>query len=319
MSNSTPVGAVVNEAVQFVLHRWGAVFRFFFAPVLLSVVLFSAFAASVIDQEKAAAAGEIATIADFLAIVRLPLPTVIFMGLVATSATALLLAGAAASLYRLVALGEDRPGYFQVRVDGPAARVFLASIILGVISLVIWGAAAAIAQAIGGGSPLVLMKEFANFYMEVAATGDEPDDIPPELRQAFIDHGASFALWCFMGLAASLYAGVKLAPFAPGAAIENRLILLKSVRMTTGHAWSILGSLTLLAAFTFIIALIAGLAINIINQISGLLMSQGAGLALVGLAFSAIVVAGQILIRAFTTGAQGALLAIIYRRLETGE
>ena len=81
-----------------------------------------------------------------------------------------------ASVYRLVALGEERPGLFHLRFDGPAVRVFWALIISGVISMVIWLIALAIALAAGGlgfGDYFRDMGEFFMTAINAALTGSE--------------------------------------------------------------------------------------------------------------------------------------------------
>ena len=44
MSAKLPVGDTINEAFQFGLHRWGAVLRFGWAPVVVSMVVMLVFA-----------------------------------------------------------------------------------------------------------------------------------------------------------------------------------------------------------------------------------------------------------------------------------
>ena len=108
MSGRVPAGEILNEAFQFGFYRWLTVFRF------------------------ANSFSDILNVSPFTAVV---------LGVIAAIILMVAFAGMFASVYRLVALGEDRPGFMQLRFDGPAQRVFMAQLILNAINYVIMIAA----------------------------------------------------------------------------------------------------------------------------------------------------------------------------------
>ncbi|NOX95769.1 MAG: hypothetical protein GXP04_11955, partial [Alphaproteobacteria bacterium] len=139
MSQKLPVGDVLNEAVQFGLHRWSTVLRFALGPILVSMLLFVVVAAVLLEPSSFVANSDDATLESMKDGLRFPMSITVLIGGLAYLFVIFLLCGVMASMYRLVALGEDRRGFFQLRMDGPAKRVFFAYLILMLLNFAIWG------------------------------------------------------------------------------------------------------------------------------------------------------------------------------------
>ena len=95
---------------------------------------------------------------------RVPVPVAAIIGLAAYIFVILLFSGVLASIYRLAALGEDRPGVFQLRLDGTAKRVFFALVILVFINVVISFVSVAAGLAITGTSTTDFLAVFGQFF-----------------------------------------------------------------------------------------------------------------------------------------------------------
>ncbi|MHA7873650.1 MAG: hypothetical protein ACX939_14975, partial [Hyphococcus sp.] len=269
MSRQLPIGDVMNEAVQFALHRWLTVLRFAWLPGVVSIVLFGAFFAALFDPALFMSESPEEQAAALMAGLRMPWQTAVAIGVVLYGIVTFLFSGVAASLYRLVILGEDRPGVFHLRIDGPAFRVFLAFVIVFLISSAVSGAAMMAALAVTGqswGDVVEGVKAFAAL-VEASEAGGEPDDMAVfgALAPLFQVLGAAFLFWVIP----TVYFAVKLAPFPPGSAAENRLLLFGSFAMTFGHFWSILGIFILYILFIMVLSIIYGLADTILQMLAG--------------------------------------------------
>ena len=223
--------------------------------------------------------------------------------LVASILSGILISGFYASLYRLVALGEDRQGIFQIRFDGAARRTFFAILIMSLISILIWFFAALIAKVLTGTSFQELVSGFESLM-------DNPENYA----------GAAgifkFALLTLaIGTLPGIYVGVKLAAFPAACAVENRLVLLKSYAMTKGHAWSIFGAVILYSLAFFALSIVLELSTSIIGLIADYFVSQsGDGINLASVLLL-IAPAIQVCFQIFTVGVQVAFGGSIYRRL----
>lgn len=317
MSEKLPVGETLNEAFQFGLKRWGTVIRYGWATFAVAIAAFTVYAVAVIGPGvfKAAAGGE--EINSMKDIFQMPIPTVIGLGVVVYAVVALLFCGVIASLYRLVALGEDRPGIFHLRVDGPAVRVFLSFFIIAVLNALIWAAALGISFAING-------QDFGSFwrqcvrFIELAAASETGEVSNTEVLSAFSAIFQSFMLGGLIALVPLLYLNIKLIPFPPGTAAENRLLLFGSFGLTMGHFWSILGAYVLFIIFVMILTIIFQIALAVLQAIGGLATDMGGALAIVGAVLGVVVFLASLFFNIFLFGVQVALRAVIYRRLATG-
>lgn len=318
MSQKVPVGEVMNEAVQFGLHRWATVLRFAWAPTVFSILLFLLFFAALFSPSFFTSMNEAADFSDLKEGMRFSVPLAIAGAAAIYLFIILLYCGVAASLFRLVALGEERPGIVQLRLDGPAFRVFFSYLIIMIISGVIWTAAIMAAMAMNGESWSSLMEGLKNFgELAAAAEQDSADELAAlgALMTPFKIFGLAF-LFAAIPL---IYMSVKLAPFPPGSAAENRLLLFGSLSMTVGHAWSIFGVFLLYIAFVMVLSIVYGLADAVLQGLADLLTSFGSVFAIVALVMYLLLAAVAIFFQLFMMAIQYAVPAIIYRRLKTGE
>lgn len=317
MSKKLPVGETINEAFQFGLHRWGAVLRFGWLPFLASIaVMFTAVFAMLDFTAIPQGEQQLESIDEVRNIFRFPISIVVVVGLAAYALMFFLISGAFASVYRLAALGEERPGFFHFRTDGPAVRVFFAFAILTAINTVLWGLALTAALSMTNSSWREFIDAFVQFFQISAAT--ESGDVDSrEVMQALM---APFkVIWLSLLIAAIplIYVNVKLVPFAPGSAAENRLLLFGSFAMTTGHFWSIVGVWLLYFLLMIVISIIFQLVIMIINMLMMFLIGQGSALAIAGVILLVAYIGGSIWFNSFVYALQLGLQAIIYRRLKT--
>lgn len=318
MSDKMKVGQVVNEAVRFGRYRWGAVIRFGWLPAIVSCLLFVAYAAFVINFETAQAMANEEISFELASFFRAPLPVVIALGLVVYSIMILLFSGVYASIFRLVAMGEERPGIFHLRMDGPAVRVFLAYLILTIIGFVIWIISIGVGFVITGKNAFSLFPLIGQVIGEFVAVGEtyEPSkQLLTQLGEAVEPYG----LGILLGLIPMVYILIKLFPFPAASAVEDRLVLLGSFRMTFGHWWTIFFSVLLMVVFLSIAVMIFELTSSILELIFEYALAQGGTLTALGaiLGFGLLVV--SIVFNAFIYAVQFSMHAIVYRRLTTGE
>ncbi|MEZ5891598.1 MAG: hypothetical protein R3C58_00400 [Parvularculaceae bacterium] len=319
MSDRIRVGDILNEAFQFGLHRWPSVLRFVWLPMLAALCLSYGFLTLAIDldayQEAIKAAnGGLVSAAPYL---RMPLTAAVMLGIGVVVAMLFIYSGAYASIYRLAALGEDRPGILPFRFDGPAQRVFVGQLILAAIQLAIWGAAFIIAFASSGVSFSDIGAAFGEYAAMIGRASAEPGYKPSPSELSAIRPLGAIAVGFLFALPALLYVNVKLSPFLAGSAAENRLLLFGAFRMTRGHAWSIFGTFLLFVAAMFVLMIVLSLAMGFLGLLGSL---SGAGaIGAIGQFFKALSFALDYAVQIFLTGVVLSMQAIIYRRLKTGE
>ena len=318
MSNKLPVGDVMNEAVQFGLHRWATVLRYSWAPGLFSLLLFGLYFACLFAPSFYQSGQDVTSFEELQEGMRVSIPVAIAGAALIYLFVVLLFCGVAASLFRLVALGEERPGFIQLRMDGPALRVFFAYLIMMIITCAIWGAAFMGALSISGESFSSLKGSFQSL-MELAQASEQDSASDLEAFSSMMGPMKIFGLTFLLAIVPLIYVTVKLAPFPPGSASENRLLLFGSFAMTFGHFWSILGVFILFILFMIVISIIYSLADSIFQMLAALLVAQGSVFALVGMLIYVIVMGAAIFVQLFSMAVQTAVPAIIYRRLKTGE
>lgn len=318
MSAKLPVGPTINEAFQFGLNRWITAVRFGWLPVVVISILFVAFFATAFKTEAFLAlesgGAEPQGLKD---IVRAPLPVFFAGTAVLYVVTVLLISGVIASLFRLVALGEERPGLFHLRVDGPAMRVFLAYLILGVLSFVVMGLAMCIGGLLAGQSPAQGLQAIGHLF--AFAMNAQPGQQPPaNMLESLSVALKPVMLGGLIGAVPLIYLNVKLTPFPAGSAAENRLLLFGAFRMTFGHFWSIFGVYVLF----FLAAVIMGIIFQLVGAIVSLIAefgaAQGGALAFVGAILALAVSVAALWFQFFMMAVQYAIPAIVYRRLKTG-
>ncbi|PQA87531.1 hypothetical protein [Hyphococcus luteus] len=317
MSERIRAGDILNEAFQFGFYRWTTVFRFAWLPVVMVMLL--AFGATnlVFDMEalKALEGVQDPALSDFQEAFRLSMPmaalTWIGVGVIAL----FLYSGFAASIYRLVALGEERSGVAHLRLDGPALRVFFAMLILNGINYVVISAVSLLMLALNGHGIGDFFAAWPDFFAMVEASSQDSSYQPSlEEAQRLAPIGLFFLGFMF-ALPALIYINVKLAPFAPGSASENRLLLFGAFRMTFGHAWSIFGVYVLFFMAMLVMTIVYWLTMSFLGVMTGL----GGSAAVIGKLFGAIEFAASFAYQIFIFGVQFSLQAIIYRRLKTGQ
>jgi hypothetical protein len=318
MSQRVPVGDVINEAFQFGLHRWFTVFRFAWLPFLLAATVIGGVFMLAFDVSAMSGQREVESMSELAGLLRVSPAAA--AGLFAIAVVLILIAysGVFASIYRLVALGEDRPGLFQLRFDGPAIRVFWAQLILTLINYGILIAAGMIALAVSGHSLGEVANAWREFVAMVAQASANPEAQPDEAALARIASPFGvFFLGFLFAAPVMIYVNIKLVPFAPGSAAENRLLLFGAIRMTTGHFWSILGVYILFILAMIVLGIVYTLAMSFIELMAGL---GGAGaLSLIGAIFTVVSFVAALVYQVFIIGVQLSLQAIVYRRLKTGQ
>ena len=316
MSGRVPAGEILNEAFQFGFYRWLTVFRFAWAPLAFTAVLMWALINVIFDKEALAGIEKAADFERFSDIMNVSPVAAIAMGIGAAIVMMIAFAGMFASVYRLVALGEDRPGFLQVRFDGPAQRVFMAQIILNAVNYVIGIAAVLIGLTFAGASLGDLVISSKEFFALVQQTAQDPSFQPSEAQiQSMAGPLRGIMLGGLIAAPALIFVNVKLSPFLAGSAAENRLLLFGAFRLTAGHFWAIFGVIFLFILALFAVGLAFSLAMSFVETMSNL----GGSLAFIGALFGVIGFAATVFYQVFIIGVQLSLQAIIYRRLKTGE
>lgn len=318
MSERIKAGDVLNEAFQFGFHRFGTVLGFAWLPVLLGLLLVTGALFLVFDMQALEATSDPESLDDMASLLRVPPAAAVAIGVAGVVLMLALYSGVFASIFRLVALGEERPGIAHLRFDGPAQRVFWGQIILAFMNGSVLLAACLVALAMSGHSlseVLTSGQEFMKLFQQALA---DPSMQPSEAELQRIGEPLGvFFLGFFLALPVMLYLGIKLVPFLPGSASENRLLLFGSFRMTFGHFWSILGVYVLFILSMLVLAIVYTLVMSFLELMAGL--SGGGALALIGAVFGVVSFALGLAYQVFVMGVQLALQGIIYRRLKTGE
>lgn len=317
MSERIKAGDILTEAFRFGFYRWPTVLRIAWAPFALAILVTLGAAFSVIDMSAAEALESAGAPGwnDFMGILRVP-PAIALLAMIAAGiATMLLYCGFFASVYRLVALGEERPGFIQLRFDGPAMRVFAALLILNLINYAVIFALCLLMLGVNGFGFGDFAAAWPDFFALVERAAGDPSYHPSAEEAKLLAPIGAFFTGLFVAAPALIYLNVKLSPFAPASAAENRLLLLGAFRMTSGHAWSIFGTLVLFVLAMIVISILYMLTMRFVELMAAL----GGSFAVVGMIFSIISFAAGIAYQIFVMGVQLALQAIIYRRLRTGE
>ncbi len=317
MSERLPAGDTLNEAFQFGLKRWWTVFRYGWATVAVSILLIAAFLLLAVNTAVFNEQYAIESVEEISDVLRFSVGVTVVMAVLIYLLISLLFCGVVASVYRLAALGEDRPGFCQLRLDGPAVRVFLSYLIITVLSGLIWCAAAMVSMALGGSGPGDLFREFKDFFQAVM-NADSGAAWDMEAFYAVMSMMRSFLLVGLIALIPMLYVNIKLIPFPPGSAAENRLLLFGSFSMTFGHAWSIFGIYILFFIFVIVLSLIFEIAAAIVQAIATVMATMGGAAALGSLIFFAILFAASVFFNVYIFAVQTSLRAIVYRRLTSG-
>ncbi len=317
MAEKFATGEALNETFQFALNRWGTVLRFGWAPMALVIAISLGLVWSILDMKALEAAEEnpdvIFQVDQFL---KMSIPSAILLALAASLLISFLLSGFMASIFRLVSLGEERPGFVHLRFDGPAQRVFFANLILSLINFAIYAAAflvASVSTGISPGAAFGAISEFFALLSESAAAGGEID--ASDVGESVAPMGLFFVAVLF-AMAPMIFVNVRLAPFLAGSAAENRLLLVGAFRLTAGNFWGVFLYYVLLIVAMMVIVFVFQLVIGIVDALSAL-PSSGA-FALIGFLANAIgfvaTIAYQVFVYAIQFGGQG----VVYRRLKTG-
>lgn len=314
MSRYFPVGEAVNEAADFARHRWGAIIRFGWLPAVISIVILGVFVAGAIDIKAiqgAAAEGKSVVPLDAL---RLPFWQFAIASLVVYALAFFFWAGALASVLRLVALGEDRPGLFHLRMDGAAARVYLACLFTAGVGAAVSLAVFAAVGLLTGVNPLGAFEAIMRAALAVSGDAGAPPEGAVALNEAF----GFFLLGSLAAAMPSIYLAVKFAPFAAAAACEDRLDFGAAYALTRGAFSPVLGALALMTVFIVIATVIFQLSTGVLDVVASGIGNRGGAAAAIGGALKLVIALATFLFNAFVYSAQFALSAIVYRRLKTG-
>jgi len=312
VSEKIRVGAVVGEAFEVGAKRWPALIRFFLLPVLVGGLLFCGVMAGMIDFAALRAETHVEDLQSFEKLLRVPLPVFIGFFTAVQAVFLLLISGGAASFFRLVAIGEDRPGLAQLRLDGPAWRVFWSLAILLLISAAIYAAAIAAAASVTGQSPATWLQEMFDFMRTATADGGDAQLSHEKARELF-EKLSPLMLAAGFAFIPMLYVGVKLAAFPAASAVEDRIALFQSFGMTFGHWWSILFSFILCAVAIVILLIVVGISLAVLHGVGVALLHGPSHIG--GLLVIAVAAILSIGLRLVIAAVRLALPAIIYRRL----
>ena len=312
MSDHLSAGGVVQESLEFGLHRWGTVLRYAWAPILVAGLLaggaFGLAAAAVSGGKPLEDPGVLMEAALSLGPLIWVIATVIVLSVL------FLMSGVYASIFDLVADGRDRRGLIHLRTDGPACRTFAAYLLMTAIGLAIWSLALLAAQFVAGVPVATLFKAIGDILRWSAAAGEGAEP-PPAVIRADEDAAPLLGVALLLGLVPQAYAAVKLTPLPAIAAIENRLAPRKAFAMTAGSFWSILGAYALFLMALALITIVFDLAVGVLDLMGGFLVGGAGAAALAGFILSAVVLFAQIVYQAFSLAVQGAFVGVMYRRL----
>lgn len=317
MAEKFPIGEALNETFQFALNRWGTILRFGWAPMLAAIAVVIGTIYAIVDIPALERAGEDPEMfANYAQFFRVSPPMAVLAIIAASFLASYLLSGFMASIFRLVALGEERPGFVHLRFDGPAQRVFVANIILSLINFAVYVVALLVASAVTGvsiASAFGAISEFFRIVGDAAASGAEPD---ASAIGSSVEPVGLFFIAVVFSILPLIFINIRLAPFLSGSAAENRLLLAGSFRMTGGHFWSLLGFYFLLSLMLLVIFIVFNVAIGIVDILSNL-PSEGA-FAIIGMIAGILSFVATVAYQLFVYGVQFSAPAIIYRRLKTG-
>ncbi|WP_411818450.1 hypothetical protein [Hyphococcus sp. DH-69] len=319
MSHNIRIGDALNESFQFGLRRWFTVFRLGWLPLLASGMAALGLQYLIFDMaalEAAVEAGanfnlaEVMRVSSFLAF---GLMLIVFVFMIAV------VSGLLASIYRLVALGEEREGYVDLRFDGPAQRVFWAQLIVTLINVSVILVFVVIAIPMTGSSFGEVFKSLGAFSLLMQSAMADPNVGQPDqatLEALYAPLGSVF-LGVFVALLPLAYINIRLSPFSPGSAAENRLLFFGSLELTKGRFFSLLG---LFFLFTLALLLV-GIIYSLVTGIFEMMATIGGPniLAVIAMLSKFILFGLMVVYNIFIIGVQASLHAIIYRQLSTGE
>lgn len=309
------MGEVLNEAFQFGMARWASVIRFSWLPFLIGMLILGGAIASIFDINALRAIEEDGPV-DLNSIFRVSWGMAFLLFFLGVTAFLYFFSGAMASIYRLVALGEERPGIFQLRLDGPAHRTFFAYMIMTLLGNLIMILSFFVATAVTGTSPAEMAGTLRGLFqavVEAESQGVQPD---PSVFEPMLNIAGAIFLTFVIALIPTIYLNVKLSPFAAGSAAENRLFFIGALNLTKGSFWAILGTLTVLFGALWLLAIVFQLAAGILDMIAQLVGGQGGGL-IAGI-LSLVIFVATVVYQAFVYAVQLGVQGIIYRRLKTG-
>lgn len=313
VSYPLPAGEVLNEAFQFGLRRWGTVLRYLWLPVILSAAIALGYGALAFENTQGLDGGVAGLSLRISGFIAYPLGAVVF------AVCLFLYAGFMASIFRLVAIGEELDGFFHLRTDGPAVRVFWAVLILNVLSFAILGVSLLFSLAVTGQSLDAVLNGMREFFVLAASSSASGDPVSPAALEQLAEPMSVVFLSILGALVPLIYINVRLAPFAAASAVENRLLLFGSFQLTAGSFGSIFVVLLLVMISLFALSIIIELAATIFRILGSGIGELGGAVALVGsiLLLAAFTIA--FLYQIFSASVQLSTQAVIYRRLKTGE
>lgn len=310
MSYPLPSGEVLNEAFQFGLRRWGTVLRFAWLPAALIIAILVGYDSLAFRSVEGGA--------EMLPL-RIPAFAAFLLGVAAIAACLFLYAGFMASIFRLVALGEERDGFVHLRVDGPTYRVFWAVLIINMLSVVMLGVSFLFSLIATGQAPGAVFGALSEFFALAASASASGETVSPDALERLAEPMSVVFLSILGALIPLIYFNVRLAPFAAGSAVENRLVLFGAFQLTAGRFWAVLGVLFLVVICLFALSIIISLGAEIFEMLGAALNELGGVASLGGSMLLLTAFTLVFLYQIFSAAVQLSAHAVIYRRLKTGE
>ena len=309
MGNELRIGDTLTEAFRFALVRWPTLLRIIWAPLigillLVFVTLYTVFDVEILNAMGANNSGYNA--ADAL---NYPIAVSIIILLGVFAFAIYISSGLQATIYRLVALGETPSGFIHIRFDDVATRVFFANGIIGALTILGAIACLIVFLLFGGG-------EISGLVRDMVAAGDTELEMTPAHMEALQNVGGASFIVVVLTVISVVYFGVKLTPFLPATAVENRIAFLTSFRLTKGRFWSVFGTMLLAALAMLLVTTFYQLVVGIFSLIAS--MNTNGAFAVLSLLATLVQLALVFTYQVFAIGVQMSLPAIIYRRLKTG-
>ena len=313
MTERIKVGNVLGETFSFAQARWATILHLGFVPLVIAMLIAIGLTFALLDVQ-ALQGVDTSNGFNFSTVFRFPAALSVLIAGAGIVVIALLFSGFITSVIRLVALGEEPTGMLVIRIDGPTIRVFCAQLIMAVINYAVIVICLLIAMALVGVSFGDISSMFP-VIMEMAELSERGGTPSPEMLEP-LQKPAAAIVWSFLLMIIPLvFLNVRLAPFIPGSAVQNRLFLVGGYSLSAGRFWTLLATFFVFGLCMFVMMIIYSI-FNAILEGFGNLSNLGGVMAIIGMVFTALSFIASLVYQIFVTGIQSALYGVVYRRLQ---